>query len=80
MTGYGMPIRVKGKVVGRGDMIVTFHAKGFWYLPPRCWRAAQCLGFTASSVLLLAVQLMYLRRMRDAQRLAFRKSHVGSFL
>eukprot|EP01063_Lacrimia_lanifica_P022745 TRINITY_DN30272_c0_g1_i1.p2 TRINITY_DN30272_c0_g1~~TRINITY_DN30272_c0_g1_i1.p2 ORF type:complete len:309 (+),score=135.45 TRINITY_DN30272_c0_g1_i1:107-1033(+) len=79
MTGYGMPIRSKGKVVGRGDMVVTFHAKGFWYLPPRHRWWAQCCGISVAGTAVLFIQLLYLARARARQRVEFRRTHAGSF-
>eukprot|EP01064_Diplonema_japonicum_P003172 TRINITY_DN12077_c0_g1_i1.p1 TRINITY_DN12077_c0_g1~~TRINITY_DN12077_c0_g1_i1.p1 ORF type:complete len:296 (+),score=49.82 TRINITY_DN12077_c0_g1_i1:74-961(+) len=79
IAGYGMPIRKKGVIVGRGDMVVSFNERGFFYFPTPAVRCLQCCGLTTASAFLLLVRLFILQRQRRIERESFRQAHPRNF-
>ncbi|KAJ9456900.1 Chaperone protein DnaJ 2 [Diplonema papillatum] len=74
-AGWGMPRRYQGKVVGRGDMIVTFSAKGFWYIPPSLrW----CCTYAGPALLAVLALRLYLNRQRQSAVAEMRRAQRSS--
>ena len=73
LPGYGMPIRLKGKVVGRGSFIITFTENGFWYFPIPTWllRTVGCCGASSAVLFLMFLRIaqLHVQHRQSFQRL-----------
>eukprot|EP01060_Flectonema_neradi_P032702 TRINITY_DN5256_c0_g1_i1.p1 TRINITY_DN5256_c0_g1~~TRINITY_DN5256_c0_g1_i1.p1 ORF type:complete len:315 (+),score=46.56 TRINITY_DN5256_c0_g1_i1:143-946(+) len=82
LPGYGMPIRLKGKVVGRGSMIITFVEKGFWYFPIPTWlvRSLGCCFASSGVVFLLLLRIAQIHVQQRQSFLRLQNSYSQKYV
>ena len=62
VRGYGMPVRERGKVTGRGDMVVSFAARGFYFVPPNSLSCAKYAALAALPLLVFLLRVSSMKR------------------
>eukprot|EP00754_Rhynchopus_humris_P040354 Rhum_TRINITY_DN23396_c0_g1::Rhum_TRINITY_DN23396_c0_g1_i1::g.177877::m.177877/K09510/DNAJB4; DnaJ homolog subfamily B member 4 len=79
--GLGMPIRSKGRVVGKGDLVLTFQERGWWYVPltPARIACAVCSVATALPVAIVFGVLVAAQRAHRKETEEVRNAHPFLF-